>query len=383
MTKRLLMIADADGFWTRRYIQYLLLPAGYQVVLFPIWGNQGTHADFYRENGIQVYQDTHRLPVIRHIPRLRMWARIWLNARDLCKMGPFQIIHNHFLSQRDLALGAQVKKRFPGARWVCSFWGSDLLRSSRLELGRMKPYLGCCNGVTIHSALQEGLLLETYGPEIASKASLVYFGQPVLQDIDQVRGQLTKAQCQEAFGIETGRKVVCVGYSASKAQHHHQMLEALAALPPALLANLALVLQMCHGDGNGAYVQSVQEQAQKLPCQVVLLTDFLDGTQSAKLRLAADVFILAIQTDAFSASLQEYLYAGAQAVVGDWLSYPQLQELGITLIPFSDYAQLPVLVEQALAQEVGQEQRERRALLGERYSWDQVREGWLRLYQTE
>ena len=45
-----------------------------------------------------VYRDPHRLPVIRFIPRVRMWARIALNARDLAKYGPFDVVHNHYLS---------------------------------------------------------------------------------------------------------------------------------------------------------------------------------------------------------------------------------------------------------------------------------------------
>ena len=107
--KRILMIADVDSFWTRRLMEHLLLPAGYELVLFPIWGDGGKYADFYRANGVTVYHDRHTLPVIRHIPRLRMWARIALNARDLKRLGPFDIVHNHYLSQRDLALGRLVQ----------------------------------------------------------------------------------------------------------------------------------------------------------------------------------------------------------------------------------------------------------------------------------
>ena len=56
--KRILMIADADSFWTRRLMEHLLLPAGYELVLFPIWGDGGKYADFYRANGVTVYPAT-------------------------------------------------------------------------------------------------------------------------------------------------------------------------------------------------------------------------------------------------------------------------------------------------------------------------------------
>ena len=66
------------------------------------------------------------------------------------------------------------------------------------------------------------------------------------------------------------------------------------------------------------------------------------------LRLCADVFILAIRTDAFSASMQEYLYAGACVIKGAWLGYPQLEDMGIELASFRDFADVPALVARAM-----------------------------------
>ena len=115
MTRRMLVIADSDSFWTKRFLENVALWQGYEIVLFPIWGNQGKNDGFYARHGITVYQDRHTLPVIRHIPRVRMWARIWANARSLLKLGPYDVVHNHYISQRDLALGALVSRRC-GAR---------------------------------------------------------------------------------------------------------------------------------------------------------------------------------------------------------------------------------------------------------------------------
>lgn len=381
MNKRILIIADADGLWTKRYMENLLLPQGYEVVLFPIWGNHGAFDEFYESHGIMVYQDAHTLPLVRHIPRLRMWARVWLNARSLKKLGAFDAVHNHYLSQRDLALGHWVRRAFPKAPWVCSFWGSDLLRSSAKEHQRMKPYLERCDAVTIHSSLQFEEVRKRYGEAIFQKTALVYFGQTVYDDIDRVRAVAGRAACKAHFGIDPSRQVVCVGYNASAAQHQPEILRALAALPQETLQNLTVILQMTYGASNAAYLQEVREAASALPCQILNYTEFMNGTESAYLRLCADAFILAIQTDSFSASLQEYLYAGAAALVGDWLSYPQLQELGIETLPFANYAQIPSLLETALQAPVTEAQLLCRAQLKARYSWEAVSEGWLALYQ--
>ena len=74
----------------------------------------------------------------------------------------------------------------------------------------------------------------------------------------------------------------------------------------------------------------------------------MDGEESAKLRLAADVFILAIQTDAFSGSLQEYLYGGP-GDPGEWLVYPQLGRSWGSKRLLRGLPEIPALLLQALA----------------------------------
>ena len=378
--KRVLMIADADSFWTRRLMEHLLLPEGYDLVLFPIWGDGGKYADFYRQNGVTVYRDRHTLPVIRHIPRLRMWARIALNARGLMRLGPFDIVHNHYLSQRDLALGRLVARRFR-ARWVCSFWGSDLMRAGALALGRMKPYLRACDAVSVHSELNRGMIRRLYGEDVAQKTALLYFGQTGYADIDRARGRFTPAQCRARFGIAPDRFVICVGYSASSAQQQLEVIQALSLLPPERLGRVTLVLQQTYGENDPAYVARTRELAGRLPCQTVALTQFLGPEDSAMLRLSADVFILAIRTDAFSASMQEYLYAGACVLKGAWLGYPQLEEMGIELESFRDFGDLPALVARAMDGGLSGLSQEQRALFPRLYSWEAVRESWLALYR--
>ncbi|NLI22861.1 MAG: glycosyltransferase family 4 protein [Clostridiales bacterium] len=381
MSKRILMIADAAGFWTKRYIENLLLPNGWEVVLFPIWGRETRFEEYYRENGVTVYTDTHRLPLVRRIPRLRMWARVWANARALRKLGPFDAIHNHYLSQRDLALGYNLHKAFPAARWVCSLWGSDLLRSTGLELKRMGRYLRRCDHVTVHSALHVSRVRDVFGESVARKTALVYFGQTIFADIDRVRATADKAACKAHFGLPTDRPVICLGYNASPTHQHLELLRGLKALPRETLEGWSLVLQMTYGSLNDSYFGTVREAAEALPCQTLVLTEFMDGTESAYLRLAADAFVLAIPTDAFSASLQEYLYAGAQVLRAQWLRYPQLEELNIQTTPFSRLEEVPGLLTAALGRALSPQEKANRAMLREKYSWNNVSGGWLKLYE--
>ena len=222
--------------------------------------------------------------------------------------------------------------------------GSDLMRASALALRRMKPYLRICDAISVHSELNRDMIRRVYGEETARKTTLLYFGQTGYADIDRARERFTRAQCRERFGIAPDRFVVCVGYSASSAQQQLEVLEALKLLPVERLRRMTLVLQQTYGENDPAYVARTRELAGRLPCQTVVLTQFLGPEDSAMLRLSADVFILAIRTDAFSASMQEYLYAGACVLKGAWLGYPQLEDMGIELESFRDFAAVPALV---------------------------------------
>lgn len=377
---KILLIADSDALWTKRAVEYLLLPAGYEIVIFPIWGHKGQFDDYYREHGVTVYRDPHRLPVIRHIPRVRMWARIALNARDLAKYGPFDVVHNHYLSQRDLALGLRVSRRFH-ARWVCTFWGSDLLRASDRALRQMLPYLRRCDRLTACNERMRDKLRQSCGEELYQKTRMTIWGQDGFAAIDGILSNETRENCRAHYGIRPNNYVVSIGYSADNAQHQLEVVEALSALPKENLSHMTLVLQQTYVKRDPAYMERVRQAAEALPCQTVVLRDFLDLTETARLRLCADLFILAISTDAFAASMQEYLYAGAVFLMGDWLGYPQLDELGIPINRFHEYKELPALVQQAMNGKLQRSTDEQRALLPAHYSWDAVHKDWLGLYE--
>lgn len=378
--KRALVITDADSVWTIRHLQHVVLAEGYEVVLFPIWGNEHTRDAFYRDHHITVYEDRHRLPLVRYIPKLRMWVRIALNARQLIKLGPFDVVHNDYLSRRDLALGARVAKKFD-AKWICDFWGSDLLRATKRGLKQMSPYLKKCNVISVHTQIQYDRLQAFCGEELTKKTKILFWGQEMFDHIDRIKAANSKADCKQHFGIDPSSFVVCIGYNASSAQQQLDVLEQIATIPHDGLSKITIVLQLTYCEDDPSYTKQICELAASLPCRLVVLTEFMDAEESAFLRLAADVFILAITTDAFSASMQEYLYAGACMLKGAWLQYPQLDSMGIAVAVFDAFAQVPLLLSKAMNGEISGLTDAERMLLSKRYSWDAVRSDWHSLYE--
>lgn len=380
MTRRMLVIADSDSFWTKRFLENVALWQGYEIVLFPIWGNQGKNDGFYARHGITVYQDRHTLPVIRHIPRVRMWARIWANARSLLKLGPFDVVHNHYISQRDLALGALVSRRC-GARWVATIWGSDFLRVSPAEKRRMAPLLNRCHFVHTVTSLIGDQLLACCGQGLRNRLVLADFGQDSYRLMDEMRRTMTRADCKRSYGMDPDSFVLCVGYSASAAQQQLQVLQALRALPRETLSKITLVLQQTYCVDDPGYLRQTHEAAARLPCRTVIMTEFMNDEQCARLRLAADAFVLAIRTDALSSTMLDYLYAGACVLAGSWLEYPPLDAWGIQLHRFETFDALPGLITQAVNGQITGLAPDQRAILSAEGSWESLRPQWLKMYE--
>ena len=75
------------------------------------------------------------------------------------------------------------------------------------------------------------------------------------------------------------------------------------------------------------------------------------------------------------------LYAGACVLKGAWLGYPQLEDMGIELESFRDFAAVPALVARAMDGALTGLAPDQRALFPRLYSWEAVRDSWLSLYR--
>lgn len=380
MAKRMLVIADSDSFWTLRFLKRVALPEGYEIVIFPIWGHQGKYDDFYQENGITVYQDQHKLPLIRYIPRVRMWARIWANAQSLMKLGPFDVVHNHYISQRDLALGALVAQKCK-ARWVATIWGSDFLRVSEKEKRRMAPLLSRCDYVHNVTSMISDQVIACCGESIRPKLVLADFGQESYSLMDTMRQTMTKADCKRSYGIDPESFVLCIGSSASAAQQQLKTLEAMKNMPEALLRKITVVLQQTYCVDDPAYLQKTHEAAHALPCKTVIMTEFMNDEQCARLRLASDAYIHGIKTDALSSTMLDYLYAGTCVIAGSWLDYPPLDAWGIKLHRFDTFDEVPALIEKAVNGQISGLTKEQRAVFAAEGSWESLLPKWLDMYK--
>jgi glycosyltransferase involved in cell wall biosynthesis len=378
--KRILLIGDPDSLWIRRYIENVLHPAGWETVVYPIYGWKGAWREEYARMHVTVDAGGRNLPVLRHIPKVRMWTGIHANAAALSKLGPFDAVHCHYLSVADLALGCEMAKRH-GAPLTATFWGSDLLRAEPSVLRRMEKYLARCTAVTVFNREHKERIRALYGDKLAEKTHVLDFGEGVFPPIDRVLAEGGHAAAKAHFGIAPERLTVAIGSSASRAQQQLEALRGLGQLDKAFLQRVTVLLQHTYAHDDPAYEAEVRTLAESLPGECVVLTDFMNDEESAYLRCAADVYLHTIRTDAFSSSMKEYLYAGARVAYGSWLTYPALQELELPVRSFDRFEDLPALVQDAFNGDWQPLDEAARQRLGSVCTWESLAKQWLALYE--
>lgn len=378
--KRMLLIGDPDSLWIKRYIENVLHPAGWETVVYPIYGWKGGHREEYAGMGVTIDEGHHTLPVLGRIPKVRMWAKVYACAAALKKLGPFDAVHCHYLSVVDLALG-RVMARQQGAPLAATFWGSDLLRTDEATLRRMGRYLRACHRLTVFNPEHVDRIRRLYGDEMAKKTLVLDFGEGVFPWIDKISGEGGGKAAKEHLGIGEDRLTVCIGSSASESQQQLPALRAIAAMDEKILRRLTIILQHTYAHDDPANEEQVQNLLRSMPCENLILTDFLNDEESAYLRCAADVYLHTIRTDAFSSSMKEYLYAGARVAYGRWLAYPTLSELRLPVQSFAGFEDLPELIRNALDGQWQPLTAEEQQRLGSICKWECLRPRWLALYE--
>ena len=117
----------------------------------------------------------------------------------------------------------------------------------------------------------------------------------------------------------------------------------------------------------------------------IILKDYMNGEECARLNCVTDVFVHAQTTDAFSASVQEFLYAGKLVLNPSWIRYDEHEERGIFYLKYDSFDLLDECINSAI---VGlscgmykSKLEKNREILHDFTSWEVVTPSWRRLYE--
>lgn len=230
---------------------------------------------------------------------------------------------------------------------VCSYWGSDLLRAGNRFHALSKRWLSRADAITIQNRqiMIEGFH-NAWGHEFDHKLVGVLYDIENRQ-IESLGSDIDKTAAKRSLGISPDKYVVAIGYNANPNHHHLEVISALEKLPEVTLERIHLIFPFTYPEGYDTYRQEVKNLVSKLPCTATYFEGWLDDEDVALMRLACDMFIHAQTSDAASASVIEFLKAGASLVNASWIDYCELRERGVRYREFSSYEELPnVIVDQ-------------------------------------
>lgn len=227
-----------------------------------------------------------------------------------------------------------------GKPYDITLWGSDIMRASAESIAAKRYGFAHCRCIKASENLQV-VVEEKYPGLFGSKFKTVYWGNNDFEVIDRVRLSYDDvAAIKESFLPDAGEKtIVTLGYNGSKGQNHGEMLAAIDSLPAKLKGNIYLLLPLTYG-ATEEYLREVESKVKRLNVLYTIYAQRIPVEDIAKIRLVSDVVVNMQDTDAFSGSLQDHLYCNNLLVIGEWLNYIALDNVGMYYIKTS-YESLP------------------------------------------
>ncbi|MHB9006941.1 MAG: glycosyltransferase family protein [Limisphaerales bacterium] len=232
----------------------------------------------------------------------------------------------------------------PSAKVLCSFWGSDLMRTfGRYEYLHQSRALDRADAITLHSPEMREILLSKFGRHLGAKVNFAHVSihETFYQLIDQVRQQPAPAAAlRQELGVPENRWLVVVGHNGSPANNHLPTIAALAELPVTAKAAAVWVFPMTYNDESG-HTRAVESAALSAGLDFRIFTRYLDWPALAAFRCATDLLIHLPVSDALSGTVLEVLYAGGSVLTGSWLPYSPYRRAQLPLQTVDDFSELP------------------------------------------
>lgn len=208
---------------------------------------------------------------------------------------------------------------------LLSPWGSDVLRAPLFNRYLLKDIYYKADYISLPNIGFRDKVQSIFKiPE--SKIINMGFGSDMI-DIIEKNQHLNKKEAKNKLGL--GNKyIITIGYNGSKAQNHIKVINQINMVKKSLPENLFLLLPMTYPSDNYEYINLVKGKLEEYKLPYIIYDSFLPNDVLLLLRKCTDIFIHAQNTDASSASLQEYLLTDSIVLNASWLKYPQFEKYG-------------------------------------------------------
>lgn len=335
-----LVVGDAGSIFIKQFIEFVLLPQKWDIILLKEGYINDDYLRFYDENNV-VVEDLWSgywgflkvVPYLRSSIAVKAWSRYIKK-----KYGEFNVLHVHGLNRSRGNIAMELRKIT--MKLIISVWGDEIFRHGERTLMSYRRYYDCADAITMATSQMRTRFNEFYGNIYYHKIHMNKFGIGLFDILDSLN--LTRDQICSKIGIsDSNKKIVLVGHNGREAQRHLEITSALKMLPLQYQKQIILVYTMTYGVKDEQYEENLKALINQLDCECVYLTNFMNEYDIACLRKVSDILIHAQLTDAFSASIQECLYSGCVVLNGSWLKYTELPECENRIVEYDKISDIP------------------------------------------
>ena len=344
MTK--ILVVGSDGVATRSFVGLLVSHLDSEIILSD--AKKSRYSDWYEAYGVENLPLYNTGPeVLRGVKIIGGISRLISLIARYRRFKDLDVLHIQGMWPETLLFlevsGIRAK------HIVCSFWGSDLLRMNQKFKSIVSRWLEKADIITIQDrTIMKSAFNKTWNDRFNSKLRGVLFDVEN-RKIDDLVFEMDTFEAKKRIGIDSSKYTIAIGYNANPSMQHISVLEQLSKLPSHLLEKIHLIFPFTYPKGNENYRWRVKRFVETMPCSVTYFEGWLEQDDVALMRLACDMFVHAQTSDAASASVIEFLKAGASLVNAQWIDYRELKDLGVSYCEFSSFDQLPGIIAQQMS----------------------------------
>lgn len=268
-----------------------------------------------------------------------------------------------------------------GIKVKITIWGSDFYRASTEARNKQGLYYKMVDCIQIGTeAMKDDFT--AYYKDFEDKIQIAHFGITQFDLIKRIDTDEDNESIKDHLGLPIDKKIITCGYNGSDGQQHLLILDAIARLDVSVRSGIFLLFPMTYGVTD-AILGRVKDKLKVLNIDYLILTEDLTSQDVCRVRLATDIVINIQITDAFSASIQEHLYAKNVVIVGEWLPYSKLEENDVYYFKTS-ISNLSHTIQQAIANFSTHKEKSlsNRDRMHQVSSWDIVIGNWVNLYSS-
>ena len=254
----------------------------------------------------------------------------------------FDTFHFHYIQYSYIRELFLVPK---GKKIVCTFWGSDLLRTNDiLNFYFVKKALDKTDIITCQTLEMKEVILSKFGRHLVDKVNIEIFpvDEKIYSDIDLNRNNTALINAfKTKYGYSSSKINIQVGHNGSIFNNHLNIIEALSSITDKnavhLIVNLNYALER---HKKLSYKNELIKQLEQSGISFTLLEIFFLKEELAISRLSTDIFFHMPISDALSGTMAEMFYANAIIITGSWLPYKTFKNNGLLYYEVSEFNQI-------------------------------------------